>query len=1781
MSNPYSQFNIRPRLNARLPAVPADTYGSRLNFHGPILGTVRLLPPSAAYDNQRLYNTLPSSVPAVARNVSAEFNTAGQLLGSQNLAYMTNCNSGMTVTPVMQLGVGNQPIGLHQPTNFPGTVGMRMCSSGQANNVLQPFVPGNTAAMFQNHIPVLPPDAASVQHTGTSYNVPAFPVIPSNTVNTLSATVDIPFREVQWIPAALQQTGVPQMPYAVEIKPENCETQQKHFPSGYVPVINSAFTVTGANYITECANAQLAPKVYLDIAMDRNTVHLDANQRTADRPSADNITVAKATKKTGKRKGNCHTRTSGAKVLKLPPVKPCSVSLVRIDSISISRPKSNESVEDVCDDQELDKPELDAGSVPEVPEVLSKQDVLETVIQESTSDDQDIPLPVVQQNISYSESDQLIGSDEDVGEDYPPHDDDNCSMNEDVGTEQPLRYEVTTSESDRLIGSDEDVGEDYPPHDDDNCSMNEDVGTEQPLRYEVTTNSDALLFDMECDGEKDNETLRVLLPTENLTTAGGKNGSTKKTDSNTRKSKQPCKIPTASDSQVVSINIDADNSDDDDDIIIASELPPLATDTFSESRSLRTAASACKEKISATQTLFESIEIQKCVNSLLGVPLQSSCFRFDSHSLEVFRLLSMEKRFVPHNVLSQLMDLVASVDAAAAGRGSSCSEVSSGTFSGIPHGGSRKLLFQCLFCPYCELSARRVMVHVKQRHQMYASFIQCSLLPEPSRRILLHIYCRHCNFIAYDSAAMFIHFATYHKVPGILLGQPKDIEHDPDWAPVIDPESSAREFPFYCCPNCSYIDAEWNRMIQHMLKKHASESVFFGCVVRLMMFGRSSKYTSSFTYKSLTRQEQCKVARRQIYACVSCRFFSFYPTYAFCHYVVNHCSVEMLYVCAASPSCSKRCTSLENVISHIQAVHVAMKRLQFRCTATVFDALTSTELDVVPGELVTADVPVRISYRSSSASVRTGSEMTIEIEDDDDSEDVVVLSPACRDEKSDDVEPESDEEKCTDNDAEIIDLCSKSTAAEQNVTKRYPSELGHSNEERRVSEKIVQLLREEDTESEIVLSSDDETSIAKANDAMCGKTNSVLNSADQSITELVSEQNAEANLEGRVEGETSKVTDCDSLREANKQSLGRTESLSSLTELVSVVVKSAYPDANSDSAATVAVSTAAEQSVTKRYPSEMGHSSQERGVSGIIAQLLREDTEADIVLRNSVSVLNPLSTLTELVSSVGLVNSGCLDANPLADSAATVADFENSQCEANEQDLNGTDSQSVQNPLTTCISETSGTELVSSVVDSALPNVDADPLADSAATVASFENPQCEASEKDLNGADSQSVQNPLTTCISETSGTELVNSVVDSAFPNVDADPLADSTATVASFENPQCEASEKDLNGAESNTLSTCMSGRSCTESVNSDVDSASNDANLVADSAATVADVAYDVSVPCLDDVSSSTESASVQNPLQGTTRTDSINSAEDPIFSSKDATQQTVTATAGTDLANQNSVAAVDESTANSAVRWTDDMSSQEIVCGYTVTEGDVTNPQLTNASTAEQELFTSDQQNSIEVFNEWLGFDDDMFSSSELPKSSSEQLESRGRCMLDLEEELLLLAEQQTPDELQPPDRCSNTEHAVSVCSVALSEESVNDDVVNDDVADDSLIVSIEDPCLAPCQQDTSDDAICSDITESEQLHPSVDSWPQESDAADKSLQGNCVEEILVPSYTSCSSEILSESRDLEVTERVESASEHCTVSNSNDKPVTVNQLRFKALSGFRFPASCSFATKPS
>ena len=1722
MNNPYHQFNIRPRLIAGHQENSASNYSNSYNLHNPLLGTV-LLP--AAGNSQQLYDAFSSPAPPPLMTVSGRRDNFGadfnQWLGSCNPRYMMSCMGGM---PVVPMDMGNQPYRLPHPAAFQEAAG-----NVPAVNVMQHLMSGYGAMLHPSHVPVMQPELASARQTHTVSTFPGVSDVQNNlddVADTNSGDVNIPFRQVQWAPptAAVQNTGVPHIPYAVEIKPDENETPQNSVPSDNLPMINSVFTMAGADH----ANEQSTPAVYMDIAMDNG---MQADKTTANMSSVDNdVGVTKSAGKAGKRRHSLCNRDSDGKVLKLSEtiIMPCVVSTMPVDSaesVNYYPPSSTRDADELrvagsgelqqqlqqlgvamAHSSEINQQQQQfVGSTNPLREVREFSTISAIPVPEpEVHEPSNVPIDIIQITRNEQEedsgSDEPVGSDEDVTRETEIHE---HASNGGVPVDviQVSINEEQESDSGELIGSDEDVEAVYlQPADDDNCSPNEDTNSEKSVCYEVVpTNSDALVFDMECDGQKDSDALRILLPTkkpvkvpskkkksvvpkqlpklpvlETFKTSGVKHRLVAKIAGKTATPEQSDKIPT--------VVIDADSTETSEEEV---EMPTEhRTTRRTASRSQRLAASVCKEKISASESQMETVDITGNENSLLGVPLQSSFFRFEAKSTEVFRLLSMERSFVPDNVLAALVDLVSSVNTAIEEKQSLNGDESCNSLSRIPRGGSRTLLFQCLFCPYGELSAKRVMAHVKQQHSKYASFIQRSLLP--SRQILLYIYCRHCNFITYDSAALLIHFAVYHNVAGILWSKPLGIEQDPDWSPVINPEANARIFPFYCCPNCSYLDVEWNRIIQHVLKEH-SDSALLGCVVRLIMIGRASKHLNSCTYARLAREEKCMVARKEIYACMSCKFFSFYPTYAFCHFVASHSHLEMLYTCAATPYCTKRCTSLEDIISHIQGVHVATRsKPQFQCTATLIDSLSSTEIDIGPGNLAAADVPVHVSYRSSPTSFGVSCGPAIEINGDDDDgsdNDVVFLDSA----KSANVKPDSVSQDEHGNCADVsasAEPSSESVPAVQEVSKQELQQSCGSRPEDAEFEIVAESRREENADVMHSKTLTVDESYATVRGLLLSLIDSVCGGKDD---RSVTEQNNEVDV-ADVSDDDVIVLDSDP----------EYDDVSDDVEPGGSVLSSGHGDVPDEHCDPPSELVATERDTGKREAksNELAERDLQSGQTG---EKQPERTECR-------PVQNPTGSRTLGTSGVDPRESTylCKDTNPSAASAEIVEDV----VSIPSDDESCTELKSAQ----PSVAGTSDTDSVVSVEDLASPGKDNSLTGD----VASLIDNEC------VTESESVPVQSPH---LETTSETASMDTAEDSSLPSDTANPLPECSSSVASVENSL--ANDDSAAGLEIHPMDDGWHEIVCDSTANELPECGSSIASV--ENAVANDDSATGLEIHSMDDELPQAACHSTANELTDPP----INTTEQEPFASD----------------QQND----DVDLFGDCVDFIDDML-----------------PSLELPESPTDRL-DSGEQCVFDVEEELLQLSDELSAEGQSDRS-----------VLSVEQDLLSLSGRLTVDnDESQPGHCVELELALSTSSSSSVVSSPQDELpdVRSTIMADSVDESYQ---VAPDDSFRHDVVDNASVTSCRWQADTVINCPHE-DATEASLPSRsaCSSEMSSEGRESVANEITDPAIELCCEPQSAKLTESDLLSGDTNNAASENRFRFKSLAGFRFPAPSLFSAKPS
>ena len=601
MNNYYQQFNIRPPRNGRLQANAQHSNLNNMNYHRPHVASTHLLSLAVPYANQHMYNALYNNMPGMAVAQTLDFSAVGQAASTP--ICMMNSHPGMTVMPAVPFDFANQPSRVHHLANAnqPSTV-HHLPNFPDAADLLGQCVTKN-AALLQNHIPALQPHQ--------THDVHILPRV-SVTQSKVESDVHIPFREVQWIPPNVQETGVPQIPRAVQIKSQIDETPQNHVPSGNFTTVGSAVPVNSASDETSDSDRSV-PAECLDIATRSSSHCIDANSRIVGLPSVvggvTDLSVMNAVEikpqtdecpQSQVQFGNFATTGSAVPVssanYETEHDNNRSVTATCLDIAKDSSPHcldANTRTVDLPSDVELsvtNATEKTGGQKRSHCESYSGIKILKLSGEKVTK-----PCSVSSVRLARTDvtccprsNDSIhkfcVADDQDqneAGVDAPPApvDEEEIELvnSSDISL-SPSTHSVESDLSD-LIRSDEDVGDDDAPHDGSTCLVNEDAGSEKNECYEVMpTNSDALLFDMVCDDETDGETLRVILPTKKFKTTCAETASSLL---GTSKSKQKHKVPTASHFS-------------DDDFDVATVLEP-----GHRKASQRIAARACKDKICA------------------------------------------------------------------------------------------------------------------------------------------------------------------------------------------------------------------------------------------------------------------------------------------------------------------------------------------------------------------------------------------------------------------------------------------------------------------------------------------------------------------------------------------------------------------------------------------------------------------------------------------------------------------------------------------------------------------------------------------------------------------------------------------------------------------------------------------------------------------------------------------------------------------------------------------------------------------------------------------------------------------------------------------------------------------------------------------------------------------------------------------------------------------------------------------------------------------------------
>lgn len=244
-----------------------------------------------------------------------------------------------------------------------------------------------------------------------------------------------------------------------------------------------------------------------------------------------------------------------------------------------------------------------------------------------------------------------------------------------------------------------------------------------------------------------------------------------------------------------------------------------------------------------------------------------------------------------------------------------------------------QLVFQCLFCPLFKDSAKDISTHVTDRHEDMLFVINKK---RPVLNNLVYMMCSHCEYASIDVLATWVHFAFYHRVPGILsVPLPKVIKPRPSSTLKLDMKQAAKCFPFYCCTKCRFITVDCRFMAEHVIEC-SPKDCDAGICAPVVKVSRP-KTLKNETYKVLLESDDFEDVRVTMFVCLRCDSICFNKTLMLEHHLRLHSGKALVFKCF-NQGCGRRVGSHADMVQHFKEHHQeGSVSLKMCCYVTVVE----------------------------------------------------------------------------------------------------------------------------------------------------------------------------------------------------------------------------------------------------------------------------------------------------------------------------------------------------------------------------------------------------------------------------------------------------------------------------------------------------------------------------------------------------------------------------------------------------------------------------------------------------------------------------------------------------------------------------------------------------------------------------------------------------------------------------------------------------------------------------
>ena len=250
--------------------------------------------------------------------------------------------------------------------------------------------------------------------------------------------------------------------------------------------------------------------------------------------------------------------------------------------------------------------------------------------------------------------------------------------------------------------------------------------------------------------------------------------------------------------------------------------------------------------------------------------------------------------------------------------------------------------YQCPFCPHHAVVPRDVADHLHTSHASLASIAEgkCTRV----FATFLFMFCRHCDFVAYEKLALWYHYEHFHGLRDMLVSRYRDNDAMEDVRlPELSSGVLASAHTLLRCLQCRFYSVNKQFAVLHALREHANEKESCGFVTLTQLDAVADADDEGTSNVAGAQRETIggrSMVGRECFICNECLFISYKRGLVELHCINAHARRILLFVCTlcggdVGIAGGFQCVAAYQMSEHVAAVHPDARRQV--CSVTLVD----------------------------------------------------------------------------------------------------------------------------------------------------------------------------------------------------------------------------------------------------------------------------------------------------------------------------------------------------------------------------------------------------------------------------------------------------------------------------------------------------------------------------------------------------------------------------------------------------------------------------------------------------------------------------------------------------------------------------------------------------------------------------------------------------------------------------------------------------------------------------